>query len=159
MLICLALASSGSATIVLSSTATALSLTTTQVASLLTGIGLIKALALGAIAISALLSPSRSRRDVDQTLAKETDAVFNVVGGNEPHQCIQRLICDLATGEMPESSNDIMMALFEHHISEDSPMSKFAQAAQLGRKTKKIKSCEVQYSCPLTGLQIEEILA
>ena len=159
------MASAASATFVVTTTATAATLTATQAASIVAGIGLVKAIAVGALAGAALLSSSRSRgrrEAVTETvdLGKETDAVFNLIQDNEPQACLQRLICDIATGFLPPSENDVILSLFEvpDTIDENSPMKKFANAAKMGKMSRNIKNCEVRYSCPLNGLQIEELL-
>merc|ERR1711981_526219 len=95
------------------------------------GIILLKGLALGALALAA----SRSRRaalEID-----DSDAAFGVLANTEPAQCYRRLICDLATGAMPK---------FE-----------FDTAAKLGKQVKNVQLCELRYSCPLTGEQIQNL--
>merc|ERR1712061_880601 len=158
----MSLASMASATFVLTTTTTATALTAAQTASFIAGVGLVKAVALGAVIGGAVLaSASRSRREAVENvnLAKENDAIFNIVQDSEPHECVQKLICDIATGLMPPSENDIILSLFEHPVEESSPMIKFAKAAKLGKKSRDIKSCEIRYTCPINGLQMEQLLA
>ena len=65
----------------------------------------------------------------------------------EPEQCVQRLICDIATGQMPESDNDIIPALFKGNSEAGSSKFNYFMAAQLGKAAKNIKSCELRFSC------------
>ena len=165
LVLVLALASASTATIIFSvvTTTTATALTAAQATSLVAGVGLVKALAVGALAGGALIaaaSRGRGRREAeDFSLAKETDAIFNIIQDNEPAQCVQRLICDLGTGLMPPSENDVIMSLFESEVAEDSPMHKFAVAAQEGKLSRDVKKCELQYSCPINGIQMEQLLS
>merc|ERR1712241_931691 len=160
LVLVMSLASMASATFVITSvTTTATALTAAQTASFIAGVGLVKAVALGGVIGAAVLaSASRSRREAVD-LAKENDAIFNIVQDSEPHECVQKLICDIATGLMPPSENDIILSLFEHPVEESSPMIKFAKAAKLGKKSRDIKSCEIRYTCPINGLQMEQLLA
>ena len=65
----------------------------------------------------------------------------------EPEQCVQRLICDIATGQMPESDNDIIPTLFKGNSEAGSSKFNYFMAAQLGKAAKNIKSCELRFSC------------
>merc|ERR1712241_386641 len=162
LVLVLSLASMASATFVITTTTTATALTAARTASFLTGVGLVKAVALGAVLGGVALGrASRNRREAVENvnLAKENDAIFNIVQDSEPHECVQKLICDIATGLMPPSENDIILSLFEHPVDESSPMIKFAKAAKLGKKSRDIKSCEIRYTCPINGLQMEQLLA
>ena len=155
-------ASAATATFVITTTAAALS--ATQVGSLVSGVGLIKVLALKALLISGLLSnQSRRRRDVtteSPDLSKEFNKIFEVIQENEPKNCLQRLICEIASGNMPQTENDVILSLFEdpNSIDESSPMKKFANAAKMGQKSRNVKNCQIRYSCPLNGLEMEELL-
>jgi hypothetical protein len=114
------------------------------------GVLLIKALAIGALAIAA---SRRSRRSV----LDDQDAAFAVISGTEPAQCYRRLICDLATGTMPQSENDIIVSLFDKESSIDSHKFEYSVAAKLGKQIKSVQMCEVRYSCPLTGSDIQKL--
>ena len=85
---------------------------------------------------------------------------FNLVGQTEPEQCVHRLICDLATGQMPPSSDDIIMRLFEDTkaVPQASPVFDFAVAAEIGKLVKDVQKCEIQYTCPMTGAQLQKML-
>ena len=72
----------------------------------------------------------------------------------EPEQCYQRLICDLATGQMPESDNDIIPTLFRGQADQESSKFNYFLAAKLGKTAKDIKSCEVQYGCSVSLEQV-----
>merc|ERR1712004_595381 len=150
--ICLALASSSYATVLVGTTVTATALTATQAASFYYGVAAVKALALGALGVGAILG-SRSRRHVK-------DETFNLVGQSEPEQCVHRLICDLATGQMPPSSDDVIMRLFEDTkaVPQASPVFDFAVAAEVGKLVKDVQKCEIQYTCPMTGAQLQKML-
>ena len=142
LFICLALASSSYATVIV---ATTTALTTAQLASFYYGVGAVKALALGALGVGAILANSRSKRQVEDIM----DETFNLVSQSEPEQCVHRLICDLATGQMPPSSNDVIMRLFENTeaVPQASPVFDFAVAAEVGKLVKDVQKCEIQYSC------------
>ena len=154
--ICLALASSSYATVLVGTTVTATALTATQAASFYYGVAAVKALALGALGVGAILGSRRSRRQVEDVM----DEAFNLVGQSEPEQCVHRLICDLATGQMPPSSDDVIMRLFEDTkaVPQASPVFDFAVAAEVGKLVKDVQKCEIQYTCPITGAQLQKML-
>merc|ERR1712008_590419 len=110
------------------------------------GLVLLKGLALAAIVAS------RSRRAAD-----ETDSAFSVLAAQEPAQCYRRLICDLATGSFEKSENDVIVSLFNKDTSIDSAKFEFATAAKLGKQLKSVQKCELRYSCPLSGEQIQKL--
>ena len=83
------------------------------------GVAVVKALALGAL----VASRSRGRRSPVEV--DNTDAAFTVLATSEPAQCYRRLICDLATGSMPKSENDVILSLFEKEASIESPSKRF----------------------------------
>ena len=74
----------------------------------------------------------------------------------EPEQCIQRLICNLATGQMPESDNDIIPTLFRDGTDQTSSKFNYFLAAQLGKSTRDIKKCEITFSCSVPLDQVLE---
>jgi hypothetical protein len=51
---------------------------------------------------------------------------------------------------MPESDNDIIPTLFRGEAEEGSSKFNFFKAAQLGKTSKDIKSCEVRFSCSVS---------
>ena len=112
------------------------------------GIVGLKALALHNI----LEAQSRKKR-----AAEETDLAFVPIAVSEPEACYKRFICDLATGSLPKSENDVILSLFNKPTSTDSPKFAFSQAATLGKVSKQVQSCEVRYSCQLTGQQIAKL--
>jgi len=77
----------------------------------------------------------------------------------EPAQCYRRLVCDLATGSMPKSENLALLNLFNKPASIDSPRFDFNTAAAVGKQARSVSLCEVRYSCPLTGAQIDKLFA
>ena len=87
------------------------------------GIVGLKALALHNI----LEAQSRKKR-----AAEETDLAFVPIAVSEPEACYKRFICDLATGSLPKSENDVILSLFNKPTSSDSPKFAFSQAATLG---------------------------
>jgi len=116
---------------------------------LLLGAGI---LGLKAIAISSVLA-SRAKRSADE----ESDLAFVPIAATEPAACVKRFICDLATGTQPKSENDVILALFNKPTSADSPKFAFAEAATLGKISRQVRTCEVRYSCPLSGAQISKL--
>ena len=119
--------------------------------ALISGSGLLVAagvLGLKAIAISSVLN-SRSKRSADE----ESDLAFVPIAATEPAACYKRFICDLATGTQPKSENDVILALFNKPTSAASPKFAFAEAATLGKISRQVRTCEVRYSCPLSGAQ------
>ena len=119
------------------------------------GILLLKGLALGAVALAA--ANNRGRRAALEV--NDSDAAFAVLATTEPAQCYRRLICDLATGTMPKSQNEIILNLFNKEAEIESPRFDYAIAAKLGKQVKNTKVCEIRYSCPLTGSQIQSLFA
>ena len=108
--------------------------------------------ALGALALAA----HRQRRATISI--DETDVAFSVLAAQEPAQCYRRLICILATGSFEMSENDIIVSLFNKDTSIDSVKYEFANAAKLGKQWKSVQQCELRYSCPLSGEQIQHII-
>ena len=117
------------------------------------GLLLLKGLAVAGLAIAASRS-KRSPIEIDNA-----DAAFAVIAANEPAQCYRRLICDLATGEMPKSQNEVILSLFDKEAGIESARFEFETAAKLGKQVKSVQLCEVRYSCPLSGSQIEKLFA
>lgn len=118
---------------------------------LLLGAGI---LGLKALAIHEVLAnQARSKRSASE----ETDLAFVPIAVSEPAQCYKRFICDLATGAMPQSENDVILTLFNKPTFAESPKFAFASAAALGKSLRQVQACEVQYSCPLSGAQIQKL--
>ena len=109
--------------------------------------------ALKGLALAGLLIASRSRRAAVEI--DSADTAFYALSASEPAQCYRRLICDLATGQMAKSENDIIVNLFDKDTAIESPKFEFATAAKLGKSHKNVAACELRYSCPLTGEQIQ----
>jgi len=121
-------------------------------AALLTGgVILLKGLALGALVVAA----SRHRREA--LSVEQSDSAFSVLAASEPAQCYRRLICDLATGGLEKSENDVIVNLFNKDASIESAKFEFVTAAKIGKKHKSVQTCELRYSCPLTGEQIQKL--
>ena len=93
------------------------------------------------------------------SLIKETEVLLNIVALGEPEQCIRRLICDLSTGQLPESEDNVMLKLFNEEVPPTSAKFEFVQAAKLGKFSKAIEKCELTYSCPISGAQMEKFIA
>ena len=119
-------------------------------ATVLGGIALLKGLA-----VASVLSNRAKRQAV---AIDETDLAFSAIAASEPAQCYRRLICELATGANPKSDNDIILSLFNKKTSPQSPKFPFAAAAALGKQLKNVQSCEIRYSCPLSGAQIQKLI-
>jgi hypothetical protein len=112
-------------------------------------------------------SRRRGRRDAnadpieivdDEEEEEDLSQEFGLLSQIEPAQCYRRLICDLSTGQMPHSRNDVIATIFggEEQIDISSPAFEYGIAAQVGRHFKNVKFCELRYSCPLTGAQLIE---
>ncbi len=122
------------------------------------GLLLLKGLAIGALALAAASrSSGRGRRAALNV--EDSDAAFALLASTEPAQCYRRLICDLATGAMPRSENDVILSLFDKDAPIESQRFEFASAAKLGKQVQSVQLCEVRYSCPLTGSQIQQLVA
>merc|ERR1712083_531851 len=87
----------------------------------------------------------------------ETDSAFAVLAAQEPAQCYRRLICDLATGTLEKSENDVIVSLFNKDVGIESHKFEFATAAKLGKQAKSVQKCELRYNCPLSGEQIQKL--
>ena len=94
----------------------------------------------------------RGKRSTVDNNALEFAAIAQI----EPEQCYRRLICDLATGQMHPSDNDVILSLFDDPATFDvtSPAFEFAVAAEVGRHVKDISMCELRYGCPVTGIDL-----
>ena len=114
--------------------------------NLLVGVGLLKAVVVGA----HLLSQRRGRRSVEE------DETFAILAGAPNAQCTQRLICDLAAGSIEDKDN--LLSLFNEEVSPVSHKFEFTSAAKVGKIVKKAQLCEIRYSCPLSTLEIQQIL-
>ena len=122
---------------------------------------------LGAAALLAALAAGRGgggrrhrgKRSIEEQRNLELELA--VLSQIEPEQCFRRLVCDLATGRMPPSQNDIIASLFEEAegINVTSALFEYAVATKLGKVAKDIASCELRYRCPFTGAQILETAA
>jgi len=139
--------------------------------ALVGGVALLKAVAIKALALGAAAGAAgrsnrghggtsrrggfpfgfRGRREAEDvdTSEVEEEAAFAMLVKNEPEQCYQRLICDLATGQMPASDNDIIPTLFRGNANPESSKFDYFLATELGKTTQDIKSCEVRYTCSL----------
>merc|ERR1711934_87577 len=105
---------------------------------------------------AALLAISQADRK-KRAAGDETDFAFAAISAAEPAGCVRRLICDLATGAMPASENDVILNLFGEQTPATSPKFDFQVAASLGKQLKSVQACEVRYSCPLSGQQIHKL--
>ena len=127
-------------------TATTISSASAASLGLLGGVVLLKGLVLGA----ALLS-RRGKRSA------ENDYAFIALNNAEPASCYKRLICDLATGAIPDSDN--ILSLFNGETEVISPKFEYSTAAKLGKAVKNAQVCEVRYSCPLNNQEIAKLFA
>ena len=78
---------------------------------------------LGTAALLAALAAGRSGRSGRRGHGKRSieeqrnlDLELAVLSQIEPEQCFRRLVCDLATGQMPPSQNDLIASLFEEAL-------------------------------------------
>merc|ERR1711928_279545 len=95
--------------------------------------GAITLKAIGLLTGSAGLNAARGKRSAEQQ-AEVDSFTFAFLAQSEPQACYRRLICDLATGQLPKFDIDT--------------------AAEVGKSVKNVQACEIRYSCPLTGEQI-----
>jgi len=117
---------------------------------------LLKAAALGAL--GADLALRRKRFAVEDVRSEEeTDLMIASIMANEPQQCYRRLVCDLATGELPQNSGDVILSLFKKPVGVTSARFDLATAAQIGKDLKSSQTCEYRFSCPLSGAQLAKI--
>ena len=87
--------------------------------NLLVGVGLLKAVVVGA----HLLSQRRGRRSVEE------DETFAILAGSPTAQCTQRLICDLAAGSIEDKDN--LLSLFNEEVSPVSHKFEFTSALHI----------------------------
>ena len=114
------------------------------------------ALLLKAGALAALYLASRQKRSAEENEQKE-DFTFSYLAATEVQGCTRRLICDLATGEMGETENDVILTLFGGDVEPASPKFDFNIAAKIGKDLKNVQACELRFACPLTGSQINKL--
>merc|ERR1711997_159768 len=115
------------------------------------GLVVLKVLALGALAAA------RSKREAEAEANDTSDSAFALLAQQEPAQCYRRLICDLATGAFPASENDVIVEQFSDDEPIESFKFEFASAAKLGKSLRSVEKCELRYSCPLSGAQIQKL--
>merc|ERR1712223_333574 len=116
--------------------------------NLLVGVGLLKAVVISGLALHA--SRNRGKRSVEE------NETFAILAGAPNAQCTQRLICDLAAGAIEDKDN--LLSLFNEEASPVSHKFEFTSAAKVGKIVKKAQLCEIRYSCPLSTLEIQQIL-
>ena len=135
----------------------ALTTTTASGGTALTAAGALGLAGLAILKIGAigLLASRRGKR-----ATFDEDSVFAVAAQVEPAACYRRLICELATGKLGKSDNDVLLNLFN---GDDEPVQslkfEFSTAAKVGRVVKDIKSCEIRYSCPFSGKAMNDALS
>merc|ERR1712223_25382 len=117
--------------------------------NLLVGVGLLKAVVIGGLALHHA-SRNRGKRSVEE------NETFAILAGAPNAQCTQRLICDLAAGAIEDKDN--LLSLFNEEASPVSHKFEFTSAAKVGKIVKKAQLCEIRYSCPLSTLEIQQIL-
>merc|ERR1712117_234211 len=104
----------------------------------------VSALVAGAVLIVETTRRKRSTAEEDNS-----EKAFAFIAANEPAACYKRLICDLATGALPASENEVILANFNKDVPITSVKYDFAIAANLGKALRNVEACEVRYSCPL----------
>jgi hypothetical protein len=125
-------------------TAVTVSASTVATLGLLGGIAILKGALLGAAA-------ARGKRSAEDS----NDAIFAVLTNAEPAQCYRRLICDMASGAIPDQ--DKILSLFNTEVSPVSPKFEYATAAKVGKIVKNAGLCEIRYSCPLNTQEIAKL--
>ena len=123
------------------------SASTVATLGLLGGVTLLKGLVLG-----SLVARSKRSAQVDNQ-----DAAFAVLASSEPAQCYRRLICDMATGAIPD--HDKILSLFNTEVSPVASKFEYFTAAKVGKTAKNPALCEVRYSCPLNNAEIAKLFA
>ncbi len=126
---------------------------TTAGALALGGLALLKVGAIAAIA----LSRGGKRRGKREAFDNE-DSVFAIAAQLEPAACYRRLICELASGKLPKSENDVILNLFQQDAAVQDVKFEFATAAKVGKLVKDIEACEIRYSCPVSGKDMNDAL-
>merc|ERR1712241_1391953 len=119
----------------------------------------ITAMAGGALTGSSVIPglPLKKRSADEQS--QQDELTFAFLAQSEPQACYRRLICDLATGQLPQSENDIIVKLFDGKKADvTSPRFDFDTAAEVGKALKNVDACEIRYSCPFKGEQIIKFL-
>merc|ERR1711962_189196 len=107
---------------------------------------------------SAGINAARGKRSAEEQ-TQQDDLTFAFLAQSEPQACYRRLICDLATGQLPQSENDIIVKLFDGKKADvTSPRFDFDTAAEVGKALKNVDACEIRYSCPFKGEQIIKFL-
>ena len=115
--------------------------------------------AVGALTGSSVIPglPLKKRSADEQS--QQDELTFAFLAQSEPQACYRRLICDLATGQLPQSENDIIVKLFDGKKADvTSPRFDFDTAAEVGKALKNVDACEIRYSCPFKGEQIIKFL-
>jgi len=120
----------------------------------------VTAIAGGAITLKALGLLLGSGATRGKRSAEEQDGLtFAFIAQSEPQACYRRLICDLATGQLPKSENDVIVKLFDGKKADvTSAKFDFDTAAEVGKALKNVDACEIRYSCPFKGDQIIKFL-
>ena len=98
------------------------------------------------------------RAAVSAVNSAEEARTFAIVANAEHDQCYQRFICDLATGNLPKSENEVILELFRQEAEEGTPKHTYGKAAKFGELVRDIRACEERYSCPLSGHQINRLI-
>merc|ERR1712223_1635948 len=107
--------------------------------------------AVGALTGSSLPGLPLKKRSADEQ-SQQDELTFAFLAQSEPQACYRRLICDLATGQLPQSENDIIVKLFDGKKADvTSPRFDFDTAAEVGKALKNVDACEIRYSCPFKG--------
>merc|ERR1711956_167805 len=96
---------------------------------------------------------ARSKRSAQ---VDNQDAAFAVLASSEPAQCYRRLICDMATGAIPDQ--DKILSLFNTEVSPVASKFEYVTAAKVGKIVKKSGLCEIRYTCPLNTVEIAKLL-
>jgi len=135
-------------------TTSTLFLTPAGAGIILGGAVLLKGAVLATLAASAANQAARGKRDVLEM--NQADLALTAIAANEPAQCYRRLVCELATGQLERTSGDVILKLFSQEVDASSPRFDFVTAAKIGKQLKNVDACEIRYSCPLTGSQINK---
>merc|ERR1711973_847662 len=118
---------------------------TTNLATTLAALGVIK------LKAAAILALTRSKRSANK------DGVFQEVSQLEDQQCIRRFLCEVASGELeaPEYLKSVKALQAENlNALVGSAELPYSESVKYGAKVKSVKECQAKYECGQTGLEL-----
>ena len=120
-------------------------------------VGIAKAIGFGLLLREA---SGRGKRSAEVG-SLSVDSSFSIISQLEPAQCYRRLVCDVATGKLPNDEvNEVILAPLAGKVADANVAAQsfdYLVAAENGRNFGDIAQCELRYHCPLTGDQLREL--